>query len=262
MASPVRLAMVAAALMLVLTSACGLDEYYTNIGTGAVAGDPLYPDDDDDPVVCTCNCEGGGNPTEDFKGLSWVMDSLLLGEPLVNFKSLVNDTIETEMGKGTINVLMTAEDDNRETGILSMRFGVGDKGESSYTYKDGSSVVEASLTASSGAFTFNETVGSFVVTIPMEGSDPISIPIKDVTLTGVIAADGSKISDGTLVGLLTVTDAQATYVLIGTLYDILTTSEGVQPDNDMDGDSVMDSWVFEGSWTATSCTASVPAAAE
>lgn len=260
MASPVRLAMVAAALILVTTSACGLDEYYTNIGTGAVAGDPLYPvDDDDDPVVCTCNCQGGGQ-TDDFKGLSWVMDTLLLGAPLVNFKDLVNDTIEGEMSKGTINVLMTAEDDDRETGILAMRFGVGDKGETSYTYLDGSSVVEASLTASSGAFTFNQTVESFVVTIPMEGSDPVTIPIKDVTLRGVIASDGSKISEGTLVGLLTVTDAQNTFVLIGTLYDILTTSEEVQPNHDMDGDSVMDSWVFEGTYTAKACTASVPAA--
>lgn len=254
MGSSVRLMMVAVALLLVTTSGCGLDEYYTNIGTGAVAGDPLYPVDDDDPVVCTCNCQGGGDPTDDFKGLSWVMDTLLLGDPLVNFKTIVNDTIETEMAKGTINVLMTAEDDDRETGILSMRFGVGDKGDSTYMYQDGSSVVEASLTASSGAFTFNDKVESFVVTIPMEGSDPVSIPIKDVTLTGTISGDGTSIADGTLIGLLTVTDAQNTYILIGTLYDILTTSENVQPDHDMDGDTVMDSWVFEGTFTAKACT--------
>ncbi len=252
----------AAAMALITVSACGLDEYYTNIGTHAVAGQPLYQgNEEEEPVVCTCNCQGGGTTLESFKDKSWVMDTLLLGDPLVGFKPLVNDTIETEIGKGTINVLMSAEDDNRETGILTARFGVGEKGESSYTFSEGSSVVEASLTPATGAFVFNDPVPRFVVTIPMEGSDPVSIPIRDVIITGAISADGTKISGGTLEGIVTVEDAQNTYILIDTLYNILTTAEGVQPNNDMNGDTVMDSWVFVGTFTAKGCTTEPVAAA-
>jgi len=97
-------------------------------------------------------------------------------------------------------------------------------------------------------------VAKFAVTIPMEGSDPVSIPITNIILKGTISPDGGKISGGTLEGLLTVEDAKDTYVLIDTLYNILTNFEEVEPNNDMDGDSEMDSWVFTGSFTAKGCT--------
>lgn len=243
-------------VVLGLFTACGIDEYYTNIGTGAVPGQPLFKgnQEDKEPVECTCNCVGGGGGSTSFTGKSWVMDTLVLGDPLVGFRDLVNDTIKTEMNKGTINVLLSVEDDDRETGILTLLFGAGEKSESGYSFGDGASTVDATLVAASGAFAFNSPVAKFTVTIPMEGGDPISIPISNVILTGKISPDGSKIADGMLAGLLTVEDAKNTHVLVGSLYEILTTMENVDPDNDMDGDSEMDSWVFTGSFTAKGCT--------
>ncbi|HQL56731.1 hypothetical protein KBB45_11295 [Myxococcota bacterium] len=243
-------------VVLGLFTACGIDEYYTNIGTGAVPGQPLFKgnQEDKEPVECTCNCVGGGGGSTSFTGKSWVMDTLVLGDPLVGFRDLVNDVIKTEMEKGTLNVLLSVEDDDRETGVMTLLFGAGEKSESGYTFGDGASTVTATLAAASGAFVFDEPVAKFAVTIPMEGSDPVSIPITNIILKGTISPDGGKISGGTLEGLLTVEDAKDTYVLIDTLYNILTNFEEVEPNNDMDGDSEMDSWVFTGSFTAKGCT--------
>ncbi|OQC33034.1 MAG: hypothetical protein BWX66_02030 [Deltaproteobacteria bacterium ADurb.Bin058] len=243
-------------VVLGLFTACGIDEYYTNIGTGAVPGQPLFKGNqkDKEPVECTCNCVGGGGGSTSFTGKSWVMDTLVLGDPLVDLKDMVNDVIKTEMGKGTLNVLLSVEDDDRETGILTLLFGAGEKSESDYSFGDGASTVDATLVAASGAFAFNSPVAKFAVTIPMEEGDPISIPITNVVLKGTISPDGGKISGGTLEGLLTVEDAKNTTVLFDSLYNILRNLEHVEPDNDMDGDSEMDSWVFSGTFTAKGCT--------
>lgn len=274
-----NLAKVAACICLLMFSACGLDEYYTSVGEKAVAGQPLYEGGEsgqDIIVVCTCNCQGGGD--EGLVGQSWVMDKFALGNPLNTFKTPVNDFIRTEIGKGTINILMSVTADQTDTvaaaddasdvtdpldvtetvestgvRVLTIDFGVGTKGASSYSFTDAPATVMANLD-STGFFEFNEGVERFVLSVPMQDAEPITIPILKVVLSGTISTDGGKIENGTLKGVVSVEDAQKTNVMIGTLYDILTLSEGVQPDVDMDGDGTMDGWVFEGTFASKTCT--------
>ncbi len=275
-----NLAKVAACVCLLMFSACGIDEYYTSLGEKASPGDPLYQggqSGQDIIVVCTCNCQGGGGD-EGLVGQSWVMDTFALGNPLNTFKAPVNDFIRTEIGKGTINILMSVTDDQTDAvtaaddasdatdpldatetvesaggRVLTIDFGVGTKDGATYSFTGTPTTVMANL-ESTGAFEFNEGVERFVLTVPMEGADPITIPILKVVLAGTISTDGGKIANGTLRGIVSVEDAQKTNVMIGTLYDILTLSEGVQPDADMDGDGTMDGWVFEGTFTSKTCT--------
>lgn len=245
-----------AGLFAMSLAACGLDEYYTSIGDKAVAGQPLFKggQSGEQVVECTCNCEGGGSTTT-FAGAGFVMDQLKLGAPLVTFKDVVNDFIAGEMTKGTINVLMSVLDDDRLTGIMRIRFGVGTKAGSTYAFSDGFADVEAALTAESGAFTFVEGVEKFILTVPMDQGDPISIPIQNVILTGTIS--GGKITGGTLTGVVSRADADATVVAGFQLSSVLLDAEQVQPDYDMDQDGTMDAWVFNGTFTAKSATVTV-----
>ena len=243
-----------AAVFMMTMAGCGLDEYYTSIGEKAVAGQQLYQggqSSNDQVVECICNCTGGGGTTG-FDGTSFVMDSLALGAPLVSFKAIVNDFIKAEVDKGTINVLMSVQDDDRDTGMMVIRFGVGDKAGSSYSLHEGFADVEANLNASSGEFIFIDGVKRFVLVVPMEDSDPISIPIQNVILTGKI--DGSKITDGTLTGVVSMEDAEATVVAGFQLSSVLLDAEQAQPDYDMDDDGKNDAWVFTGKFTATTAT--------
>lgn len=245
-----------AGLFAMSLAACGLDEYYTSIGDKAVAGQPLFKggQSGEQVVECTCNCEGGGSTTT-FAGAGFVMDQLKLGAPLASLKDPVNDFIAGEMEKGTINVLMSVLDDDRATGMMQVRFGVGSKAGSTYSFDNGFADVEAALTASTGAFTFVEGVDRFVLTVPMEDGDPISIPIQSVILTGTVS--GGKITGGTLTGVVSRTDADATIVIGFQLSTVLTEMEQVQPDYDMDQDGTMDAWVFNGTFTAKSATVTV-----
>ena len=237
-------------------AACGLDEYYTSIGDKAVAGQPLFEGGQaNDPVVeCTCNCEGGGSATT-FKGASFVMDQLKLGAPLVSFKDIVNDFIAGEMGKGTINVLLSVLEDDRSSGIMDVRFGVGTRAGSGYSFDDGFADVEVALSAETGAFTFVDGVSRFVLSVPMEEGDPISIPMQNVILTGNIA--GGKITGGTLTAVVSRADADATVVAGFQLSSVLIDAEQVQPDYDLDQDGTMDAWVFNGTFTAKTATVTV-----
>lgn len=246
-----------AAFGLLALSACGLDEYYTSIGDKAVAGQPLFEggaNNGDQVVECTCNCTGGG-PVSDFDKMSFVMDSLSLGAPLVSFKSIVNDFIKAEVDKGTINVLISILDDNRDTGMMQVRFGVGDKAGAAYSFKEGFADVEAALNAGNGDFTFTDGVERFVLTVPMEDSDPISIPIQNVILTGKI--EGGTITGGTLTGVVSMEDAEATVVAGFQLSSVLLDAEQAQPDYDMDDDGKNDAWVFNGKFTAKTATVNV-----
>jgi hypothetical protein len=246
-----------ACLVLLGALACGLDEQYTGMGQGALPGDPLYPKD---VIACgtpaatdatnTPDISGGTLSVADLNGYAWRFDSLVVTAPLQGMiASTVNGVISDKLGDDSINLLLVAGTDDRGAGTLAMTVGSATQSGTSWTLDGTGTSLPATL---SGATFQTTTPGD--LTIPLAGMfDPpaTGLPIRQMKLTGRLAADASKIDPGALTGALTKADADVTKLGGTSLSDMLSQ----YPLNlDTDGDGTMDAWLFTGTFTAVEAT--------
>jgi hypothetical protein len=237
---------------------CGMDERYTGMGKGALPGDPLKPVVQD--VACFCQGGGGDCPEpeadgssadagpgpSDLAGLAWRFDSLVLSAPLTGFLGQgINDYFAKEIAQQRLHVLLAVDKDDRATGTLEARLGAGKADGEAYAFDGQPSDLECTL-----AGTWFETASETFLAFPNEQVDPPALPVNALGLSGRFLVDGTAISEGLLVGALTVEDAKKTQILGQSLYDTLTAME-VVPDVDTDGKDGPDAYRFEGTWTAS-----------
>lgn len=246
-----------------LVSACGLDETYTGMGSGALPGDPLNPI----PVEATVDiqldiqCVGPGNSDvveepestpmdlESLEGYAYRFTSLALSKPLSGtIGQGLNDFFAKEIGEGRLHVLLKAFADDREAGTLLFKIGAGGVSGSNYQYSGTPGDLMTDLYG--GHFVTAEP--SFLA-FPNSLLTPPELPISNLELEGVIAADGSGISQGVLVGALTLEDAKG-ITLMGSTFDKLLESMKVNPDLDLDDDGTADAYSFKGTFEATAVT--------
>ena len=241
-----------------LVAGCGIEEYYTNMGDGALPGDPLNPEVPTvtcDNATCECECGGGTvTPTcadpalDDMTGKAYRFDSIELGEPLVaaGVADMVNSMfLEDKVDSEELNVLLVVRTDDRDTGQLVMDIGAGEVSGDGYAFFDGS----ASETIGQICGTEIQTVERADLILPLDPLDPPELPLRNLAISGVVT--GSGITDGEMVGVLLKSDADATTVLSQSFSEFLA---DVPLDVDTDDDGTMDAWTFEGTFTAVEAT--------
>ncbi len=258
-----------AALLCVGVVACGIDETYTGLGKGALPGDPLNPREpaaacSSDPE-CTCNCNCTGGPAadvaedvplvvvDDLSGRSWRFDTLVLQGPFTGeVLGLLNDYFTKEIEKKGLNVLLDVLVDDRETGELTLRIGAGEVAGDAYRFLDDGSEVGCTLLGDS----FSTVKPAFLV-FPNAALKPPELPIRELKLDGTVAVDGSTLSQGKLIGALTVDEASGITVL-GLPLDQFLEQSDIPPDLDLDEDGTKDAWEFRFDWTAAAITVKEP----
>lgn len=240
-----------------LVAGCGIEEYYTNMGDGALPGDPLNPEVPTvtcDNATCECECGGGTvTPTcadpalDDMTGKAYRFDSITLGAPLpTDLATMVNDMfLEGEVDNENLNVLLVVRTDDRDTGQLVMDFGPGEVSGDGYAFYEGS--VNEMIGEICG--TDIQTVEPADLILPIAALDPPELPLRALSITGGVT--GSGIADGEMQGALLKTDADTITVLSQPFSEFL--SE-VPLDLDTDDDGTMDAWTFEGTFTAVEAT--------
>lgn len=243
-----------AMLAAVSTISCGIDEYYTGMGQGALPGEPLYRVPD---VFIASGCglaEAATAPmtNADLVGTTFRFDSLALTKPLPeSLSALVNPVVEEQIGTDIINVLLVVERDDRNAQEMTFRLGAGEPADGAYRLVGTPEPTEATMR--DGRFDFT---GTAEVAISVDlGTEKLLLPVKEVSLSAVIAPDGAMIGPGLLVGALTEADAEEVVILGMTLKEFLVGSDPpIQPDLDLDEDGTKDAWQFEGCFTAVPVT--------
>ncbi len=244
----------AVALLAPLCISCGIDETYTGMGKGALAGDPLNPI----PVPATVDiqidiqCSGGNTSTwtpmdvEDLSGYAFRFNTLTLSKPITGtVGDDLNKFFAESIEKGELNVLMQVADHDKEGETILFNIGAGSiVSEEEYSFTEDPSELECE--ALGGKFT---TVTPSTLAFPNSLITPPKLPISQVRLGGVISADGKSITKGSLVGALTMEDAQS--IKMGLTFDKLLASMSIDPNLDLDKDGTMDAWLFEGAFEAT-----------
>ncbi len=229
---------------------CGVDENYTNLGDGALPGEPLNPIVQ--PVECTgvettCRTEPGSNLPEpvSLTGKAFRFDTMELTAPITGeLGKNINGFFEEQLAADELNVLLTVVTDDREFHTLDMEIGAGTAGDSGYQFDGETSPLFCSLSGP----VFKTLQPSFLP-FPNELFDPPELPVSRLKLSGTFAQDGSSISSGVLDGVLTGEDA-AEVKLLGV--DMVTQFETmkIDPDVDSNGDGELDGWRFVFSFTA------------
>jgi hypothetical protein len=248
-------ALAALATLMALTAAsCGIDEYYTGMGQGALPGDPLYKAPD---VYVAGGCGLADAPTApmttpDLAGATFRFDSLALTKPLPDsLSAMVNPVIQDQMDQGIINVLLIVDRDDRNAQEMTFRLGAAEKVDETYRLTGEPAPTEAKML--DGRFDFTG-VAEVVISVDL-GTEKLLLPVKEVELSAILAPDGTQIGPGLLIGALTEADAETVVILGSTLKDFLTGSDPkILPDLDLDEDGVNDAWQFEGCFTATPVT--------
>lgn len=250
-----------------LAAACGLEEFPTSMGEGALPGDPLNPRPGEGAVSCdvsvTCNCTGGGggDTTEppacdpvafgvaDLSGHAWRFDSLALTAPIPPgpIADGLNTYFSDEIAAGTLNVLLAVDADDRATCALTGRLGSGAADGDGHRFTGDPSAIALTLSA-----TGFETAEPSALDFPNDALTPPVLPLRQVALGGRFAAEAGAIEEGTLVAALTVEDA-AGITVAGAAFDGLLTRMAA-PDLDLDDDGTNDAWRFVGTFTATATT--------
>jgi len=269
-----RGAAAAAGLVLLVVGAawlgCGIEEFPTTIGRGAIPGDPLNPI----PVPTTggscditvnCQCTGGGGadvpeqpavcdePTfgvENLGGYAWRFDALTLTAPIPPgmIADGLNKYFSDEIEAGTLNVLLAVDADDRETCALDGRLGPGEAAAGGHRFTG--EPVAIALELGNDGF---ETAEPSSLEFPNELLTPPVLPLRQVSLTGRLGADAAAIEAGTLTAVLTLEDAQD-ITLMNTKFDVLLGTLDAPPDLDLDEDGTNDAWRFRGDFTAVRTT--------
>ncbi len=247
--------------LMVLITACGLDETYTGMGEGALPGDPLHPSTtqecNTDCPACECNCTGGGAAddvasgdagsldVDDLTGTAWRIEEMIFTAPLTGlFGDELNGVISDEIAAGNINVILHVTGDDRESKTLGLAVGAAAAAGAGYSFSE--TPADMSCTLVGQEFTTDE---SGALTVPTDLMDPPALPINGLLLSGTIALDGASISAGVIDGVLTGEDAALIKIAGVALGDMLVGLQ-VPPDLDLDDDGTPESWRFLGDWTA------------
>ena len=251
-------ALLAILTLCLLVSSCGIkiDDNYTGLGKEALPGDPLNPKEESQACVCNptceCNCTGAVVPLEDLgdlpgpddlTGNAWrftsltIRDSLLLPETGDDTTAqMLNAFIGPEIEAGNINVIMLADVDDREAGTVAIRIGGGGADGEGYKYPE----EPAKMLLDLYGVEFS-TLESDRLKFPVDNLTPPYLPMSELELSGTFSADGTGISNGLLIGFLTVEDAKTVEILYSTLEDALK-GAGIPPDTDLDDNGKMDAW--------------------
>jgi len=252
------LAVPAAALALSAFAACGLDEHYTGMGTGALPGDKLYPVPDPGPGQCqqtTPDVVTGDLPqiaVADLKGQAWRFDTLTLSKPLpASISDLVNPVIEDQLAQQLINVLVAIDKDDRTAGELNARLGTGPTPADGTTYAFEGTPQQVVFTFENPAFA-SKADAKLSLSVAM-GEDNLVLPIQSLRLKGQVTSDGQSIEAGVLTGAITEEDGALVVIpVFGNLKDFLETQDPpILPDTTV-GDKP--AWSFEGAFTAVAAT--------
>lgn len=266
--SSVRVVAAAAGALALGVLACGIEEFPTSLGRGAIPGDPLNPWPVPVEVSCdvTCNCTGGGGGADvpvqppacddvafgvdDLSGRAWRFDALTLTAPIPPglIADGLNDFFADEMEAGTLNVLLAVDADDRGTCALTGRLGSGEAAGGGHRFTGDPSPI--ALTLTNAGF---ETAEPSSLEFPNDLLTPPVLPLRDVALTGTFTADAGAIEAGTLTAVLTLEDARG-ITLMGTTFDVLLGSLDAPPDVDLDEDGTNDAWRFRGDFTAARTT--------
>lgn len=251
-----RLSVLILACFAVQLAACGIDETYTGLGDGALPGDPLNPVEQ--PVACEveCECTGGGSPADvqvqpsdvvvaSLTGRAYRISELVLIGP---FEGLVADTLNNyfveEIAAGGLNVLFQVTTDDRESGALLFQLGAGEVSGDGYAFVDAGAPLNCVLQGD----LFQSSEPSLLV-LPNEALDPPTLPVNELDVSGIVSEDGAALTQGSLVGALTMEDGEKTKILSLPLATFLADAE-IAPDLDLDKDGTMDGWAFEFTFVA------------
>ena len=263
---PVRLRLVSLVISLVVVSglllvvACGIEEYYTGMGEGALPGEPLNPQA---PAVncnldVVCGCQGGvvvpaGDATQveitidvaDLSGFVYRFDSLALTAPLPdNLADQVNKFFADEIAAGTLNILFAVRADDRDARRLVADLGPGAASGEGHAFSETPSELVCGLAGA--GFT---TTAPATLAFPNDLLVPPRLPLREVELSGTFSSGAEAITGGALDAALTVGDA-AEMRVIGVPFKDMLEGLGIYPDLDRDEDGTNDAWRFRGEFTA------------
>jgi len=243
-------------------AACGIDETYTGLGDGALPGDPLSPVEQ--PVACEveCNCSGGApsdvkvQPSDilvaSLEGRSYRITELTLVGP---FEGLVADTLNNyfveQIELDGLNVLFQVKSDDRESGQLIFQLGAGETAGDGYKFVDAGEELRCVLQGD----LFQSSKPSRLV-LPNDALDPPTLPVNELDVSGIVSEDGTALTEGSLVGALTMEDGEAIKILSLPLATFLADAE-IEPDLDLDEDGTMDGWSFEFTFSALEASVEV-----
>lgn len=233
-----------------LTAACGLDTSYTGLGQGAIPDDPLYPND---PSNCSNPDAGSSDPgtlnVDDLSGRAYRFDQLVFTSPLSGFLGdTLNAYFQDELDKGSINIVLVVDNDDRDKASLSWKVGAAEQQGDGYRFTEGFTELLCSL---EGASFETDTPGA--LDFPNDLLEPPLLPIQSLRLSGKFFPDASRIKQGVFDGALSEDDARS-IVLMGS--DLHTTLSGMNLplDADTNGDGTPDAWRFLGTFTAAQVT--------
>jgi hypothetical protein len=218
------------------------------MGKGALPGDPLYPVHQD--IICNASdISGSGDQgilnVTDLTGYAFRFDSFSLSKPITGaLGESINNYFKDEILKGSLNVLLAVDKDDRTKGILEMSVGPGKTAGDGYQFEGEAGKLGCKL---NGAHFITDTPSS--LKFPNNLLEPPSLPINQLKLSGFFTPDAQAIENGVLEGVLTGTDAKNIKIAGSAFYDLLT-GLGIFPDIDTDNDQKFDSWSFLGSFTA------------
>lgn len=236
-----------------VVTGCGLvDDYPTGMGQGALPGDPLYPKPDPGPSGCTVVPDPGGGDVPDLavadlSGRAWRFDALALGKPLTeDLLPLVNQVVSDQVSQQQLNLVLTVDRDDRESGSLEARVGTVTASGSAWAFAETPSVLALSLQKTR----FSSTGDSALRISVALGTDTLTLPIQALRLQGTFSEDASTIGEGSLSGAITVEDAESVAIpLYGTLKNLMETNE-VPPDRTV-GPEKKPAWSFEATFSAS-----------
>ena len=173
----------------------------------------------------------------------------MLTAPLSGFLGdTLNAYFQDEFDKGTINIVLLVDQDDREKASMIFKVGAAEDLGSSYLFTEGDA--ELSCTVEGATF---ETDTPASLDFPNNLLEPPVLPIKALRLSGKFFPDATRIKQGIFDGALTEEDARG-IVLMGS--DLHTTLSGMELplDADTDGDGTNDAWRFLGTFTAAEVT--------
>ncbi len=236
---------------------CGYEESYSGLGDRALPGDPLRPEI---PTVhcqdaCVCQGGGGGGETDggelavaDLTGRGYRFATLAISKPLPDYMAeLVNGFFTDEIAKGTLNVVLRVDADDREAGTLEARLGNATLDEEAYALDEAASPLHAALDG-----TLLTTTADSSLHFPTSVLEPPYMPVTKLRISGKFTTDGEGIDAGTLSGALLATDAAEIKMGGVVLAEMLLSLAPL--DLDSDGDGTLDAWQFLGTFTAARVT--------
>ena len=244
--------------VVIVVSGCGLDEFYTDLGDGALPGDPLNPLEPN--VNCgldgdvLCSCQGGGpSPTADVAmgaddptGRAFRFAALVFTEPLKGMLGdQVNQFIAEEITAGNLHVALRVTGDDRTTGELAAELGPAQPKGSGYEF---AGAPEPLILALAGISFTTTTPSSLDFEVNATGLNVV-LPLRQVALNGNLPGDASAIENGTLTAVITAAEA-AHVTLLGAPLDLQLRTIAGNPNTDSNGDGTDDAWEFRGTYAA------------